>query len=77
MTEDEFQDELDEMLAAFCAEVSDSINETAEKLGLSIRVWYVNVVNGSVVALRWRYFAKPRLFGPHPGRTAPGNRPWL
>lgn len=72
MTEDEFQDELDDLVAECASQVTEHVNNCARALGINYRVWYVTSIYGEVQALRYRS-DKPRLWGPHPARLAPGR----
>jgi hypothetical protein len=74
MDEEEFQDELDEMLAEFCVKISDMMNEFAAALDSQWRVRYITCINGTVVKFYYRA-PRLRLFGIDRKNIPPG-RPW-
>jgi|HubBroStandDraft_5_1064220.scaffolds.fasta_scaffold724013_2 hypothetical protein len=69
----DFEDDLDDLIAEFCARVTDNLNEFAERLDLQSRVWYVTAIHGAVVVNRFPAGAM-RFFGRR--RTAPGHHAW-
>ena len=73
MNSDDFEDDLDDLISEFCAEITSNLNKFAEQLGLRSRVWYVTVIHGTVVVNRFQA-GSMRFFGKR--RTAPGQHAW-